>query len=151
MIAAGPRSILANHLAELLMKNLAPCDLGDGVEVVHDVEDAVEIEMDCDLDDAVDLSPDDIEASVNSWFDKFWVDPNDDVMKTATFPRELDADDFGTQKFPREDDGTHQFVRDSAPYERIEIQIDASSFVRATIADAMTSLRARDSAADAQL
>ncbi|HEY5944851.1 MAG TPA: hypothetical protein VIV40_05140, partial [Kofleriaceae bacterium] len=38
-------------IAEVLLGQLAPpCDLGDGIEVVHDVVD-VEIEMDCDLDD----------------------------------------------------------------------------------------------------
>lgn len=36
--------------AEALIGALLPCDLGDGIEVVHDVEE-LEIEMDCDLDD----------------------------------------------------------------------------------------------------
>lgn len=71
------------------MGALSPCDLGDGIEVVHDVE-TIEIEMDCDL-----------------------ADP------------------------PIADDaGTHQFVRYSAPYERIEIQLDRGAFLRATIEDA---------------
>lgn len=39
-----------SRLSEALMSVLLPCDLGDGIEVVHDVE-TVEIEMDCDLDD----------------------------------------------------------------------------------------------------
>jgi hypothetical protein len=43
-------SVLETRLAEALMHALFPCDLGDGIEVVHDVEQ-IEIEMDCDLDD----------------------------------------------------------------------------------------------------
>ena len=80
------RPSLQTRLAEALMGALAPCDLGDGnIEVVHDVE-ALEIEMECALEE--------------------------------------------------DDDGTQQFVRFSAPYERIEIQIDAKSFIRATIDEA---------------
>ena len=84
------------RLAELMMRQLAPCDLGDGVEVVHDVE-VLEIEMDCDL---------------------------------------------AEEPLPVGDDvGTHQFVRFSAPYERIEIQVDVSAFRRATIEEARRLLR----------
>jgi hypothetical protein len=43
-------SALETRLAEVLMRDLVPCDLGDGIEVIHDVE-VIEIEMDCDLDD----------------------------------------------------------------------------------------------------
>jgi hypothetical protein len=43
-------SALEARLAEALMFALFPCDLGDGIEVVHDVEQ-IEIELDCDLDD----------------------------------------------------------------------------------------------------
>ena len=43
-------SALENRLIEALLRDLFPCDLGDGVEVVHDVE-MVEIEMDCELGD----------------------------------------------------------------------------------------------------
>lgn len=82
-------SKLEARLTEVLMGALAPCDLGDGIEVVHDVE-AVEIEMDCDLDG--DPPADDIETSM--------------------------------------------FVRHSAPYERIELQLDANAFLRATIEEA---------------
>lgn len=43
------QSALESRLAEVLMSALFPCDLGDGIEVVHDVE-VIEIEMDCDLE-----------------------------------------------------------------------------------------------------
>jgi len=39
---------LETRLAESLMFALFPCDLGDGIEVVHDVEH-IEIELDCDV------------------------------------------------------------------------------------------------------
>lgn len=92
---------LEARLTEVLMGALAPCDLGDGIEVVHDVE-AVEIEMDC----------------------------------------ELDADE------PADDLETSMFVRHSAPYERIELQLDANAFIRATIEEARgpTPLAQRSSA-----
>jgi len=41
---------LESRLAEVLMGALFPCDLGDGIEVIHEVE-VIEIEMDCDLGD----------------------------------------------------------------------------------------------------
>jgi hypothetical protein len=113
MIAA--KSSLEVRLAELVMTQLAPCDLGDGIEVVHDVE-ALEIEMDCDL------------AGV------------------AAIDRDVSADDAGTHQFVRTDDlGTHQFVRFSAPYERIELQVDANAFLRATIEEAREMMRSRNS------
>jgi hypothetical protein len=102
---------LETRLAELLMSQLLPCDLGDGIEVLHDVE-SIEVEMECDLDDPVDPSAGDTEVMLKQWFD----------YEVAT----LDA---------AEEAGTHQFVRHSAPYERIEIQIDANAFRRATIED----------------
>ena len=97
---------LENRLVEVLMGALSPCDLGDGIEVVHDVE-AVEIEMDCVVedDDAIELSG-------------------------------------STTKFAREELGTHRFVRYSAPYERIEVQLDANAFLRATIEEAQALLAA---------
>ena len=79
---------LETRLAEVLMSALAPCDLGDGVEVVHDVE-TMEVELECALEEEVD----------------------DEL-------------------------GTHQFVRFSAPYERIEANFDAGAFRRATIEEA---------------
>ena len=102
---------LETRLAELMMRDLVPCDLGDGIEVVHDVE-AVEVEMECDLEDAGEPAAVDNAAR---WFDEEFA---------------------GTLKFTREP-GTRQFVRDSAPYERIEIQVDPSSYLRATIAEAI--------------
>jgi hypothetical protein len=53
-----------------------------------------------------------------------------------------DSPDAPTKHFAREDVGTHQFVRFSAPYERIEIQLDGRSFIRATIEDARQRSRA---------
>jgi len=50
-------SALETRLAEVLMSALFPCDLGDGIEVLHDVE-MIEIEMDCDLaEDAWESAP----------------------------------------------------------------------------------------------
>jgi hypothetical protein len=83
---------LEARLAELMMSQLNPCDLGDGIEVIHDVE-TVEIELDCEVHD-------------------------DDEL------------------------GTHQFVRYSAPYERIEVQLDAHAYRRATIEEARKLVRA---------
>ena len=49
--------VLETRLAEVLMGALFPCDLGDGIEVVHDVE-MIELEMECDLgEDAWDSTP----------------------------------------------------------------------------------------------
>lgn len=101
---------LENRLAELMMAQLAPCDLGDGIEVVHDVED-IEIELECDLGDAAQ---------------------DDAADRTLELSREaieaLDA--------IADEAGTHEFVRFSAPYERIELELDSRSFLRATIEDA---------------
>lgn len=90
------------------MTHLDPCDLGDGIEVVHDVE-ALEVEMECDLAD-----PPPPPAPP----------PLEELATTTELTR---VDEAG---------GTHQFVRFSAPYERIEIQIDAKAFMRATIEEA---------------
>jgi hypothetical protein len=49
-MARRTESALEARLAEAWMSALFPCDLGDGIEVIHDVEQ-IEIEMDCDLDD----------------------------------------------------------------------------------------------------
>jgi len=49
--------MLETRLAEVLIGALFPCDLGDGIEVLHDVE-MIEIEMECDLgEDAWDSTP----------------------------------------------------------------------------------------------
>ncbi len=49
--------LLEARLTDALMSALFPCDLGDGIEVLHDVED-IEIELECDLgDDAWDSTP----------------------------------------------------------------------------------------------
>lgn len=37
------------------MLAMFPCDLGDGIEVVHDVE-TIEVEMECDVDDHAELT-----------------------------------------------------------------------------------------------
>ena len=101
---------LESRLAELMMAQLDPCDLGDGIEVVHDVE-SIEIELECDVsDDAQDDDP----------------DRTLELSREAIEALEAMADDAGT----------HEFVRFSAPYERIELELDARSFRRATIEDA---------------
>jgi hypothetical protein len=84
----APLDLLESRIAETVMAALMPCDLGDGIEVIHDVE-TLEITMDCDL------------------------------------------------RAPEEEDlCTQQFVRFSAPYERIELQLDPGGFRRAAIEDA---------------
>src|SRR5262245_58504689 len=108
------RSMLEIHLTEVLMRELARCDLGDGIEVIHDVE-AVEVEMDCDLEDD---DPTDVDHTTR-WFDE-------QFAGTIKFAREPLADAIGT----------HRFVRESAPYERIEIELDPNAFIRATIEEA---------------
>ena len=106
---------LETRLAELVMHQLAPCDLGDGIEVVHDVE-RLEIEMDCDLSDDAPIE----DACLRE---------TSDADKTLELDREaIEA--------LVENDGTHEFVRFSAPYERIEIELDAKAFLRATIEEA---------------
>lgn len=105
---------LEARIAEVLMSALSPCDLGDGIEVVHETE-TLEVEMECSFDDET-LA--------------------DDELGTQQFVRSV-GDDLATHQFVRDEDlGTHQFVRFSAPYERIEVQIDASAFRRATIEEA---------------
>ncbi|HEY5927060.1 MAG TPA: hypothetical protein VIV11_35475 [Kofleriaceae bacterium] len=108
------RTKLETRLAELLLSNLAPCDLGDGIEVVHDVEDDVEIEMDCDLED-------DKPRATRSAAPLG--DLEDDVaIEAAPLPAPPDCELASTT----------QFVRVySAPYERIEIEgVDSSAFAR---------------------
>ena len=103
-------SRLESRLDELLMAQLDPCDLGDGIEVIHDVE-LLEVELECDLGDDGPLA---VHA---------------DADRTVELTREaLDALDAIA-----EDAGTQEFVRLSAPYERIELQIDPTAFLRATI------------------
>ncbi|HEX5064431.1 MAG TPA: hypothetical protein VFV99_33880 [Kofleriaceae bacterium] len=122
---ATARPTLATRLAELVMTQLDPCDLGDGIEVVHDVE-ALEIEMECDVNDPAPVEPMPVEAA-----------PVDDIASTFPFARQPADDVAATLTFARVDDvGTHEFVRFSAPYERIEIQIDRNAFLRATIEEA---------------
>lgn len=106
---------LETRLAELVMHQLAPCDLGDGIEVVHDVE-RLEIEMDCDLSD---------DAPVEDAC----------LRETSDADKTLELDREAIEALV-ENDGTHEFVRFSAPYERIEIELDAKAFLRATIEEA---------------
>ena len=143
MTAVASRSTLETRLAELLMTQLLPCDHGDGIEVVHDVE-SVEVELQCDLDDdapvdaataeaalAVVRAPaaDDPETTIKML--KFWFETNDDLIDTSKFVDEL-MDELLA------DDGTRRFERQTAPYERIEIQVDPTAFMRATIEEAKT-------------
>ena len=56
MLRARPTSPngLQTRIAELELSVLFPCDLGEGIEVVHDVEEAIEVELDCSVDDTRD-------------------------------------------------------------------------------------------------
>ncbi len=164
MLRARPTSTigLQTRIAELELSVLFPCDLGDGIEVVHDVE-AIEVELDCSLDDTrdddaeveiepghtdldlrvalglhVDGEPESEPDSETDHLDALIaaqvalnVEPQD--AHTKPFVRDPD-----TRQFVRETESTHQFVRESAPYERIEIQLDHAAFLRATIEDAKT-------------
>lgn len=113
---------LETRLAELVMQQLMPCDLGDGIEVVHDVE-SLEVEMECDLsDEAPAEAPRGFEGA--------------DAARTLELTREaIEA--------LAEDGATHEFVRFSAPYERIELQLDTKSFLQATIEEAKAVSAAR--------
>ena len=115
---------LETRLSELVMSALDPCDLGDGIEVLHDVE-AVDVEMECSIDDTevVERSHEDT--------------PTVETENAIKLVRELIADEIG------EGGSTRQFVRFSAPYERIEIQFDANAFIRATIEEAESLERTR--------
>lgn len=121
MYAAAASSLLDARLAELAMSALCPCDLGDGIEVVHDDDESIEIEMECDVDDD-DAPPDDAGDTIRF---PMMFDPADELASTTEF-RQVSAEDIGT----------HQFVRYSAPYERIEIAVDPQAYLRATIEDA---------------
>jgi hypothetical protein len=132
MTMAAPQ-VLANRLAELLMSQLLPCDLGDGIEVVHDVE-AIEVEMDCDLADPSEQFARVEPAEPTEPLAAPEPDPGDTVVMLKTWFDEIEVG---------EDAGTHQFIKLSAPYERIEIEIDANAYRRATIADARKLTRAR--------
>jgi hypothetical protein len=158
---------LQTRLAELELSVLFPCDLGDGIEVIHDVEDAVEIEMDCSIDvghdggteGSADGSADDADVDIEPGHTDLDLrvalglhieaeiqqaenQPAAELLAafddhTSPYVRDVDS----THQFVRESDSTHQFVRESAPYERIEIQVDPKAFLRATIEDAKAAAR----------
>lgn len=109
-------SNLQSRLTELMMAQLDPCDLGDGIEVVHDVEDQIEISMECDL------GGDDEPAEVDQTLEL----TRDAIEALEAIAAEATADEVGTR----------EFVRFSAPYERIELQFEPRAFLRATIEDA---------------
>jgi hypothetical protein len=122
LVPAEMTAHLEVRLAELVMHQLAPCDLGDGIEVVHDVE-RLEIEMECDLGD---------DAPVD-----------DACLREASDPdKTLELDREAIEALV-ENDRTHELVRFSAPYERIEIELDAKAFLRATIEEAKSVSAAR--------
>jgi hypothetical protein len=136
-------TVLEARLAEVLMAALAPCDLGGDIEVVHDVE-SVEIEMDCALDEeSDDHDAGDTFVDHDGLVMRFARELADEHAGTTRFVREHAEDVGSTTRFAREDVGTHQFVRHSAPYERIEIQVDRGAFLRATIEDAKTARKKR--------
>ena len=144
MMTAGATAKLETRLTEVLMGALAPCDLGDGIEVVHDVEDAVEVEMECAVDDEDDEpAPSDTVKMACAHDENA---PSEAVGLIRDLLAELSRvadpvqeEELGfTTRFVRESEGTNQFVRFSAPYERIEIQLDPSAFRRATIEEAKT-------------
>lgn len=68
-----------------------------------------------------------------------------ELLLEALAPRDLELEqeveavhvemDCDLDEEPPEDVGTCQFERFSAPYERIEAQLDGNAFLRATIAD----------------
>ena len=140
MNATATRPTLATRLAELVMTHLDPCDLGEGIEVVHDVE-ALEIEMECARNEAAPVGTAPLgTAPVETT--PVETAPIDDIASTFPFARQPADDVANTLTFARvEDVGTHEFVRFSAPYERIEIEIDRNAFLRATLEEAKTARR----------
>jgi hypothetical protein len=94
---------LETRLAEFLMSQLDPCDLGDGIEVVHEVE-SLEVEMDCDLGDEQPALVGHCDA-----------DQTLDLTREAVEALEAIAEEAGTL----------EFARFSAPYERIELSIQS--------------------------
>lgn len=116
------------------MNDLIQCDLGDGIEVIHDVE-AIEVEMDCDLGDDLPAFTEYTESLL-----KAWLEPSDDTEPVLR--HWFESDEIVTARYTRtDDDGTQPYFRYSAPYERIEIEIDASTFRRATIEEAKSLAR----------
>lgn len=71
-------AILEARLAEAVLRDLFPCDLGDTIEVVHDVE-VLEIELECEVEPS--------EA-----YDKLELDPPQvsEDLATARFARVLE-------------------------------------------------------------
>ena len=115
-MVASPR--LETRLAELMMAQLDPCDLGDGIEVVHDVE-AIEIEMECDLgDDGI--------AEVHA---------HGEADQTMELSRDA-IEELAALAAAPDEGGTREFIRFSAPYERIELELEPLAFLRATIEEA---------------
>lgn len=120
------------------MTDLVRCDLGDGVEVIHDVE-SIEVEMECDVDDALPAFSEHTESLL-----KIWLESHDETERVQRHWFEPEPE-VVTSRFTRtEDIGTHPFVRYSAPYERIEIQLDTSTFRLATIEEAKALARRHD-------
>ena len=130
----SPSTRLEIRLAEVLLATLDPCDLGDGIEVVHDVEDDLEVEMDCDLED----DGRDAAGAV-----QFMFAAQPDFMPLAAdadLPPALPPIPTPPALPPVDDDavGTIQFERQAAhsePYERIELLGESLPFVRVSPAE----------------
>jgi len=139
-------SALEIHLAELSMRDFFPCDLGDGIEVIHDVE-LVEIEMDCADDDSapyesieIDYLPEPIvhaveeRAVVELGLNGFVRSPVWDTLPFSPFEPSAvlakgtgpvacvdDPDAVQTMPFARVLAETVPYPKYSAPYERIDV------------------------------
>lgn len=96
---------LQDRLIEAVMRAAFPCDLGDGIEVVHDVE-ALEIEMECDLEEA---------GAYSEAYERIEIAPEPNLWLAS-------AEDLATARFTRVLDSS--LVRDTlaetVPYPRIE-------------------------------
>lgn len=127
------------------MRDLVPCDLGDGIEVIHDVE-LIEVEMECDVEDEaayyesieIDHGPDaavpviaalermaalgfDASAVVRSpvW-DTLPFSPFE-TAELATGSGPVVSESAQTVPFVRVESETVPYPMYSAPYERVEI------------------------------
>jgi len=143
------QSALEIQIAELSLRDLFPCDLGDGIEVIHDVE-LVEIELDCDTDvadfsapyESIEIDHDHAPEPVTRVIEDHAVlepsgfvrSPVWDTLPFSPFEPSAvlakgtgpvacvdDADAAQTMPFVRVLAETVPYPKYSAPYERIEL------------------------------
>lgn len=118
---APSSAALEARLAEVVMRDLFPCDLGDATEVVHAIE-VFEIEMECDVE----------HSEAYETLELVWPDcersPICDTLPFAPYEPPEVAEDLATSRFARVLDPA--LVRDTlaetVPYPRIWFGGDAA-------------------------